>query len=186
MKATPEIVLETVCKYYSLTKKEIASKTKERPFVSVRHIYFYLCRKHTKSSYKYIGSLVNRDHATVIYAFRKFNGYLTKEEKAEIDFLSSILENDTSKSNDFTTMFCNLGRFYQITKGVDFYYNLKNIKSYESEIITTKEAAEILCVVGSTVAKLRNKGLFKNIGTKSQPKYYRDEIIKAKKKHRTI
>ena len=60
-------------------------KSKEKPdeIVIARHLYFYLAfsEKPFKLSFTKIGSLVNRDHATVMYGIKKI------KEAIEIRFL---------------------------------------------------------------------------------------------------
>jgi hypothetical protein len=52
----------------SRTGLDISKKTRKRPYVDARALYFALCRKHTNASFDEIGVLVNRDHSTVVHS----------------------------------------------------------------------------------------------------------------------
>lgn len=61
--------VEEIRKYVeSRTGLDISSKTRKRPYVDARALYFALCRKHTNASFDEIGVLVNRDHSTVVHS----------------------------------------------------------------------------------------------------------------------
>lgn len=65
MKTTVEEIRNYV---ESRTGLDISSKTRKRPYVDARALYFALCRKHTDASFDEIGVLVNRDHSTVVHS----------------------------------------------------------------------------------------------------------------------
>ena len=52
----------------SRTGLDISKKTRKRPYVDARALYFALCRKYTKASFDEIGVLVNKDHSTVVHS----------------------------------------------------------------------------------------------------------------------
>ena len=180
MKTTPEAILQVICNYYSVTAEELKSRTKERPYAAARHMFFYMCRLYTHSSYDKIGELVNRNHATVIYAFSKFSGYMTPEEESEVNFLSRIINNHTQGTSEFTDMFCNLGRYFAITKSIDFYNEFKNIENYKPVLITAAEVAKMCMVSRATVHRWFREGRITNQGTATYHKYNRDEIIRVR------
>ena len=128
MKATKEEVMKIVCNYYAVPQEKLKSKDRQQPISKARHMYMYLSRLYTTASYSEIGSLVNRDHCTALYAFNKFNGYVSHEEEHELNFLSSILDNELIEANLHTQMFNQLGRFYRVTLAPDFAWGIAGLK----------------------------------------------------------
>ena len=61
-----------VCQYFNVSKSDMISPCRTSIMVLPRHIAFYLCKRHTVKSYPEIGRWYgNRDHTTVLHAFRK-------------------------------------------------------------------------------------------------------------------
>ena len=128
MKATKEEVMKIVCNYYAMSQKELRSRNRQRPVARARQMYMYLSRLYTTSSYSDIGSLVDRDHATVLYAFHKHDGYLTHEEQKEVNFLSAMVENEPIEANLYLQMFTQLGKHYRMTLAPDFAWGIAGLK----------------------------------------------------------
>ena len=64
---TKENILEAVCNYYGVSKKDICSRSRKREYTVPRHIFFYLVRQCTKEKLISIGKYTgNRDHTTVM------------------------------------------------------------------------------------------------------------------------
>jgi len=71
---TKERIVDTVSKYYSLTRTEIQNKSRKKDIVLARHISMWLIRDILGLTYKEIGSFFkNRDHSTVITAIEKID-----------------------------------------------------------------------------------------------------------------
>ena len=69
---TPELVVNTVCKHYKITHKEINSASRKASIVRARQTAMYLIQKHTNLSTTQIGiNIGHRDHTTVIHACRQ-------------------------------------------------------------------------------------------------------------------
>lgn len=64
---TPNIVIDTICKYYGYKPEEIKAKSRKQEFVYVRNIIFYFLVI-LGNKYDYTGRLLNRDHSTVIHS----------------------------------------------------------------------------------------------------------------------
>lgn len=80
---------EEVCQYYHLNKSVLISRSKQHEVVRARQIAMYLAKKHTSQSLAQIGiELGNRNHATVIHAFKAI------EDSLEIDV---TLRNDLQR-----------------------------------------------------------------------------------------
>lgn len=78
---TKEIILDSVCKYYNVTKDEIISKKRTSEICTPRHMTMYLCVKYTNTNLKDIGKFLgNRDHATVINGRDKIEDLLKTDE----------------------------------------------------------------------------------------------------------
>jgi len=64
-------VMEIVANYFGLSVDDLVCKSRVGALVEARSIAMYLCRRMTELSYPEIGKLFNRDHTTVLAAFRK-------------------------------------------------------------------------------------------------------------------
>ena len=52
----------------------ISKITRTRDYVNARMIYAYMCRRFTKCTFKEIGILIERNHATIIHLIRHYEG----------------------------------------------------------------------------------------------------------------
>lgn len=69
---TPELVVNTTCKYYKVTHKELNSASRKATIVRARQAAMYLMQKHTNLSTTQIGLHIGRrDHTTVLHACRQ-------------------------------------------------------------------------------------------------------------------
>ena len=84
-----ERIIEAVAKEYDVTAEDMKSKKKTDNIARARHTAIYIIRKLTELSYKAIGAIFNRDHATIINSVEKVNINIktVKNEKATIDKL---------------------------------------------------------------------------------------------------
>lgn len=67
---TPAQILQRVSKETDISIDALKSSSRMREISDARKVYFRACREFTKASYFNIGSLVNRDHATVMHGER--------------------------------------------------------------------------------------------------------------------
>lgn len=66
-----------VCDYFGIDPVMLGQKSRKGPVVKGRHFVIYFIRlKYPNYTLKYIGSLFNRDHSTIICALDKIEGYL--------------------------------------------------------------------------------------------------------------
>ncbi len=71
---TKERIVDTVAKYYSLTRTELQNKSRRKDIVLGRHISMWLIRDILGLTYKEIGIFFkNRDHSTVLTAIEKID-----------------------------------------------------------------------------------------------------------------
>lgn len=89
-----EEIEELVCKYFRITHEELRSKSRKKIITYPRGIVIYLCRKYTDKSLKYIGGLLNRNHATVLYEDEKIKRHMKNNEpiRKEVEFLCRQIE----------------------------------------------------------------------------------------------
>ena len=67
-----QYIQEMVCKYYNVTIENLKSAHRSNDIAFPRQIGMYLCRILTNESFTKIGNLFgNRDHSTVMHAFKK-------------------------------------------------------------------------------------------------------------------
>jgi chromosomal replication initiator protein len=91
---TIDAIKKLVCKYYTISVKDIVSSSRKQAVVRARQIAIYLSRKYTDAPLQAIGKSFNRYHATAIHSIGaveralKENGPIQKQ----VEFLCSKLE----------------------------------------------------------------------------------------------
>lgn len=90
---TPERIRDLVASVYGLTPEVLTGKSRKKAVVSPRNLAMYLSRRHTDASYKAIGQVFHRDHATVMYGVDQIERRLGAEPKlaAELSYLEQRL-----------------------------------------------------------------------------------------------
>jgi len=77
---TPLQMLSVVCRVFELSREELTEGVRKK-YIMARFFYFYLCRSNAKGySLQYVGSLVGKDHATVLYGIRQVENYLETKD----------------------------------------------------------------------------------------------------------
>jgi chromosomal replication initiator protein len=82
---TIDAIKKLVCKYYSLSVKEIVSNSRKQSIVRPRQIAIYLSRRYTDAPLQAIGKSFNRYHATALHSINavervlKENGPIQKQ-----------------------------------------------------------------------------------------------------------
>ncbi len=72
--------------YFKVSVSDLLSNSRRRPIAYARRMAMYLCKKHTKNSYKKISSAFSKkDHSTVIYALKRINEELSKNQGVRED-----------------------------------------------------------------------------------------------------
>jgi chromosomal replication initiator protein len=75
-------IIKTVCDFYNIDDKKLASKIRKRELVRARQVAMYLIRKEINTSYPTIGELFGgRDHTTALHAYEKIEQDLEKDER---------------------------------------------------------------------------------------------------------
>ena len=75
MKKLSQVILqETVAKYFSIDKNDLAGNKRSNDIAYPRQIAMYLCREVANMSFPKIGEdFGNRDHSTVMHAHKKID-----------------------------------------------------------------------------------------------------------------
>ncbi len=81
-----DVIIEEVCKFYSIEEDELRGQSRIKETVQARHIAMFLIRSMTNLSLKEIGKeFEDRDHTTVLHSITKIEDLKGKEpETAEI------------------------------------------------------------------------------------------------------
>ncbi len=91
---TPEMIIGEVAAFYKVRKEKLTGKSRPKNIAFPRQVAMYLCRELLDLSFSQIGSLFNRDHTTVIYAYDKIFAEQQKNPnlQTEIDKIQKNLE----------------------------------------------------------------------------------------------
>ena len=92
-------IMNVICKYYDLEKKDVLTNNRHQELVTARHMFCNMCRTYTTSTTIAIGKYINRDHASVIFGSNKINNLydVDKITRTDRDFIvESILGKELS------------------------------------------------------------------------------------------
>lgn len=71
-----EEVIGRITNYFGLTKEEVVSEDRHKKLVEARHWVIFILRREYNMSYTALGKLLDKNHATCLYACNKLNGFL--------------------------------------------------------------------------------------------------------------
>ncbi|MEW5907887.1 MAG: chromosomal replication initiator protein DnaA [Patescibacteria group bacterium] len=75
-------IVKTISTFYEINDKDLFEKTRKKEIVKPRQIAMYLLREDLNTSYPFIGyKFGQRDHTTVIHAYRKISEKIKKDER---------------------------------------------------------------------------------------------------------
>jgi hypothetical protein len=77
-------VLAIICEKEALTSDTITSEIRFASVVEARHLFCYLMRKHTSYTTPEIGSFINRDHTSVLYACKSISNRIDTDKSFRI------------------------------------------------------------------------------------------------------
>ncbi len=91
---TLETIKDLICKEFSITEKQLVSKSKKQSIVKPRQIAMFLARKYTDLPLKQIGTGFNRYHATALYAMNSIEKLMAQKGQVheQVTYLSQKLE----------------------------------------------------------------------------------------------
>jgi chromosomal replication initiator protein len=79
---TPETILQTVCRLFSIDKSDLLGSSREKNVALARQIAFWLCKHELDLSYPVIGKLFGgRNHTTVMHGYNKIQELLENDHK---------------------------------------------------------------------------------------------------------
>lgn len=91
----PNEIIEAVCYYFGLTKKDISNKCRKRDIIYARQMAIYLLCLNTNLTLVYISTMFGdaiTDHTTVLHSRDKITSYLTQRlQPFEINFAQNDL-----------------------------------------------------------------------------------------------
>ncbi len=99
---TLESIKKLVCKEFSVTEKQLLSKSRKQDIVRPRQMAMFLARKYTDLPLKQIGAGFNRYHATALYAMNTVEKQLQQKGQVyqQISYLSKKLERPQANENE--------------------------------------------------------------------------------------
>lgn len=80
-----ELILEHVCSYYNVDPDCLFTKSRKREISDARQMIMYLAKKLTKMPFTAIGTRIDRNYATVIYACKNIEERLSLEKQLRDD-----------------------------------------------------------------------------------------------------
>ena len=92
-----EYIQDVICSYFDITMKDLKSSQRSNNITFPRQIGMYLCRILTNESFPKIGeSFGNRDHTTVMHAFKKIEKEIKekKDTKLIVESVKKIILNN--------------------------------------------------------------------------------------------
>ena len=93
---TPELVINQVCKFYSVDEPTLRGTQRNRGTVEARQVAVYLMRKLTNLSSTEIGEVLNKDHATILYSVKQVEQKLAKNDTDMQNHIRDITANINS------------------------------------------------------------------------------------------
>jgi len=142
-----ELIKKIIEEYFSL---QLIRKTRKREYVEARAFYYKFCRLFCKSSLTTIGDNLERNHATVLNALNRLDGWLTYDKRLmsyynELDRIIreglkdvdddydyvSVGQLYESKYNDLTEKYKELINKYNFLKS--------QLKRYQPDVVDKEE-----------------------------------------------
>lgn len=79
-KVTPEYIIEKCASFYGVKKEDIYSEKRTKDIALARQVVMYILKDVTDFSFPKIGSILGKDHATVLYSVKKITKDMEKDE----------------------------------------------------------------------------------------------------------
>jgi len=75
-KPTIEVIISKVCNYFNVPREVIFQKKRVRDVNEARSIIMYLLHKYLEMTSTEVGRILKKDHATVLHACKKIDGFM--------------------------------------------------------------------------------------------------------------
>jgi hypothetical protein len=94
-------IVEFISRLFNLKFEELISEKRSKIFIKPRFIAVYILREKNNRSFPRIAGILNRDHTSIIYAYRKIKKKIKKdpELKNEIEYIWSSIKENVSVEN---------------------------------------------------------------------------------------
>ena len=83
-------ILYHVSQYTQVSVWNMKGKTRLRNYVFARQLFFFLCKRHTSTTLKDMGIVLNNDHTTVIHGVNYIKNMLSINDGDTVAAISSI------------------------------------------------------------------------------------------------
>lgn len=92
-----EIILQHICQYYNIEPDSLFTKSRKREISDARQLLMYLAKKLTNMPFTAIGSRIDRNYATVIYACKNIQERLELEKqlRSDVDAIENAINTGT-------------------------------------------------------------------------------------------
>lgn len=116
---------------------DISSKTRTKCYFESRYMYIYLAMKYASDglTYSRIGSVINRDHSTVIHGYKKCKDYLVVDAKFRDklnkleSFINKIIYNENLDKKEPPINLKNMDMIMLKKKYIDLHQRYNSLKS---------------------------------------------------------
>jgi chromosomal replication initiator protein len=82
----PDAIIDAVCSHFDVSRQALYSKTRSKRVATARHVAMYLLRHDAYQPLTHIGRILgDRDHSTVLYAYRKIEREVAVLPQTELD-----------------------------------------------------------------------------------------------------
>ncbi len=97
-----EIIIDTVCRFWGVSKEDLFSFSRKKHLSLSRQTVIYCLRNLAQKSLKEIGSILKREHSTIIYSLKTLEKKLlqSSELKMKIEFLIKEIKNEISEEKE--------------------------------------------------------------------------------------
>lgn len=76
MKTYKQEYIDAVLETFSVSMKDLKSKCRKPRFVSARFFIYRYLKNHSRLTFQEIGDMFNKNHSTVVYSLKTYDGYL--------------------------------------------------------------------------------------------------------------
>ncbi len=129
-KYTIDDIIEEVCYHYNVTEEEVLSRNRPTHLVEARQMIMYIARKNLYMPYQAIADRLKRNHATVLYAFKKLDFSMTSMEKKVYRRAVNSLSRSDKQVNMWYRQFALLGMGFHQTLTSDFKWGLSQLEKH--------------------------------------------------------
>ena len=92
VRLTPEKIISKVAEKYSISEADILGNKRTSNIMSARHISIYVIKKTLDLSFKAIGKLFQKDHATIMHSYKQTEKDIKNDSTFEIEINDFIKE----------------------------------------------------------------------------------------------